>query len=162
MSNPCDVVAERVALGDELGDMAEHAATCPRCRRIAALPAELGAMKSEVDPGLGFSARVTAGAQQRIVVRHRRRIAAAAVSAAAAASLLTFALTRDPANNNDVAQPAADLGSQSPDEAADETDDAKALVQLADTDRSRRFSANWSEIQKPLKPYRTLVQGVQP
>jgi hypothetical protein len=127
------------------------------------LPAELGAMTSEVDPGLGFAARMTAGAQHRIVVRHRRRVAVAVVSAAAAASLLTFALMREPANSDQVAQPAADLGSQQdPEEIADESDDLKALVRIADTDRSRRFSANWRDIQKPLKPYRTLVQGVQP
>lgn len=170
MSNPCDVVAERVALGEPLGDVAEHAATCARCRRLAALPTEIGAMKSEVDPGLGFAARMTAGAQHRIVVRRRRRVAAAAVSAVTAASLLTFALTRRTEQSTQTAQPAADLGSQERDpwearnDNADdsETDDARALVRLADTERSTRFTANWRDIQKPLKPYRTLVQGVQP
>lgn len=164
MSNPCDVVAERVVLGEPLGDVADHAAECAKCRRLAALPTELGALKrgSDVDPGIGFAARMTAGAQHRMVVRQRRRIATAAVAAIAATSLLTFAITRDPEPATQP-QPAADLGSQQPDEAAaDDADDARALVRLADTDRSSRFSANWRDIQKPLKPYRALVQGVQP
>src|SRR5205823_3266558 len=55
----CDVVAERVALGEPLGDAAEHAERCPKCRRLVALPAELGATHRELDPGLGFSARMT-------------------------------------------------------------------------------------------------------
>jgi len=76
MKEVCDTVAERIALGEPLGDAAEHAATCARCRRLAALGTELGATHSEADPGIGFAARVTAGAQKRIVVRRRRRIAA--------------------------------------------------------------------------------------
>jgi len=162
MSTSCDVVAERVALGEPLGDVAEHAAECPKCRRLAALPAELTAMREEVDPGLGFSARMTAGAQHRLVVRRRRRVAVAAVSAAAAVTMLTFALTRDP-QEAPQPQPAVDLGKQpSPEEGADDPEDLRALVQLADTHRSSHFSANWRAIQKPLKPYQSLVKGVEP
>ena len=84
MSSPCDVVAERVALGEPLGDVADHATSCAKCRRLAALPTELGVVSSEADPGLGFTARMTSGAQHLLVVRQRRRIVAAAVSAAAA------------------------------------------------------------------------------
>ncbi len=160
MSNPCEVVAERVALGEPLGDVADHAASCASCRRIAALPAELGAMKQEADPGLGFSARMTAGAQQRIIVRRRRRVATAAIAAAAAASLLTFALTREPPASSPRQQPA--LKQPGPEDVVDETDDLRALVKLADTDRAGRISADWDEIEKPLKPYRSLVQGVTP
>jgi hypothetical protein len=160
MSKPCEVVAERVALGESIGELADHAAQCARCRRLAALPSELGAMRQEADPGLGFAARMTAGAQQRIIVRRRRRVATAAIAAAAAASLLTFALTREPAQTSP--QPAAELKQPVPDNDADETDDVRALVQLADTDRAGRASANWGAIEKPLKPYRSLVQGVTP
>ena len=160
MSNPCEVVAERVALGEPLGDAAEHAAQCVRCRRLAALPAELGAMRQEADPGLGFAARMTAGAQQRIIVRRRRRVATAAIAAAAAASLLTFALTRDPAQTSPSQQPAVQL-KQPAEDAVDETDDLRALIQLADTDRAGRASADWDAIEKPLKPYRSLVQNAQ-
>jgi hypothetical protein len=162
--DPCDVVAERVALGEPLGDLAEHATSCAKCRRLAALPTELGVVTSEADPGLGFTARMTSGAQHLLVVRQRRRIVAAAVSAAAAASLLTFALTRQPAPATQSAQPALDMGSQREPEQVtdDEDDDLRALVQLADTDRNAAYSADWSEIEKPLAPYASLVKGVQP
>ena len=73
MKSPCDIVAERIALGEPLGDQAEHAAACASCRTLAALPTEIGAMRTEADPGLGFSARMTAGAQHRITIRRRRR-----------------------------------------------------------------------------------------
>lgn len=163
MSNPCEVVAERVALGEPLGDVAEHAASCARCRRLAALPAELGSMKQDADPGLGFAARMTAGAQHCIVVRRRRRVATAAVAAVAAASLLTFSITRDPASSTPNQQPALKQpGPEDAVDATDETDDLRALVQLADTDHAGRASANWDAIQKPLKPYRSLVEGVTP
>lgn len=163
MSSPCDVVAERVALGEPLGDVADHAATCAKCRRIAALPAELGVVTSEADPGLGFTARMTSGAQHLLVARQRRRIVTAAVSAAAAASLLTFALTRKPESSTQSAQPALDTGSQQePEQVADDEDDLRALVKLADTDRSAEYSADWGAIERPLAPYATLVKGVEP
>ena len=163
MSNPCDVVAERVALGEPLGDVAEHATSCAKCRRLAALPTELGVVTTEADPGLGFTARMTSGAQHLLVVRQRRRIVAAAVSAAAAASLLTFALMRKPDSPAQTVQPALDMGSQQePEQVTDDDDDLRALVQLADTDRSLEYSADWSEIEKPLAPYATLVKGVEP
>lgn len=168
MSNPCDVVAERIALGEPLGDLADHAAGCARCRRIAALPTELGALKREADPGLGFSSRVTAGAQHRIIVRRRRRIATAAIAATAATTLMAFALTRSPETSSPAPLPATDTAAHDPwktDDAGqpgNADDDVRALVRLADTDRSTRFTANWSEIAKPLHPYRTLVKGVAP
>ena len=169
MSQPCDVVAERVALGEPLGDLADHAASCARCRRLAALPAELGAVRVDADPGLGFAARMTAGAQHRIVVRRRRRIAGAAVAAVAATTLGVFLFTRAPEPAGPVAQPAADPKTPSPDPWSDDArpsddgdDDARALLELANTDRSRHFSAHWNRIEKPLAPYRALVKGVEP
>lgn len=172
MSNPCDVVAERIALGEPLGDLADHAATCARCRGLVALPTELGALKREADPGLGFSARVTAGAQHRFIVRRRRRIATAAISATAATVLVTFALTRTPPSAETTPSPATATQPTDPTDpwktgndagsAGDADDDARALVRLADTDRSMQFRANWKAITKPLHPYRTLVKGAKP
>jgi len=170
----CVVVAERVALGGPLGELAGHAASCPACRRLAALPTELGALRGEMDPGVGFSARVTAGAQHRIVVRRRRRVATAAVAATAATALMAVALTRhsDERTPGDVStvQPAADTSQkndpwQSHEDATppgEVDDDVRALVRLADTDRASRYSANWGAIEKPLKPYASLVKGVEP
>src|SRR5690349_298870 len=96
MSSTCDQVAERIALGEPLGDVGEHATTCERCKRLVALPVELGATHREADPGLGFSARMTAGAQHRIVVRRKRRVAAGLAVAVAATTLGVFVVTRQP------------------------------------------------------------------
>ncbi len=175
----CDRVAERVVLGEPLGDLGEHAATCERCKRLVALPVELGATHREVDPGLGFSARMTAGAQHRIGVRRRRRIAAAAAAAVAATSLGVFAFTRAPDREPRVAEtpeqpalqdratPAAATdphddpwNTGDSDERDDADEDVRALVQLANTDRSASLSADWGYIGKPLAPYRTLLRGV--
>lgn len=174
MSDPCDVVVERVALGEPLGELAEHAASCPRCRRVAALPTELGAARKLGDPGMGFAARMTAGAQHRIVVRRRRRIAAGLAAAVAVTTLGFFAVTRDP-DRDQATRPAAieaplqpdpwdtRVGDNVPsDEATETDDDLRALVQLADTDRSARLSAKWKDIQSPLAPYRAVLEGVEP
>jgi hypothetical protein len=173
-STTCEQVAERVALGEPLGDVGEHAATCERCKRLVALPVEIGATHREADPGLGFTARMTAGAQHRIVVRRRQRIAGSLAAAVVATTLGVFVFTREPdraqpiATNPSPTLPATQTNQDDPwdakqhqsDEADDVDDDVRALVQLANTDRSSKLSANWGHIQKPLAPYRTLLRGV--
>ena len=174
MSSTCDQVAERIALGEPLGDIGEHAATCERCKRLVALPVELGVTHREIDPGLGFTARMTAGAQQRIVVRRRRRVAGMAAAAVAVAALGVFAFTREPEIEKLVeapAQPDPQLPATQPSQddpwdpdhqpdVADDDEDLRALVQLANTDRSSKLSANWRRINEPLAPYRSLLRGV--
>jgi hypothetical protein len=173
MSDPCEVVVERVALGEPLGDLAEHAQGCAKCRRIAALPTELGATHRDSDPGVGFSARMTAGAQHRIVVRKRRRIAGVVAAAVAVTTLGAFALTREPApqklaetpekRDDNAPTPAADDKKQDPwREPADKDidEDVRALVQLADTHRSRKLSAKWRRIERPLAAYSIVFKGV--
>ena len=169
MTSVCDIVAERVALGEPLGDAAEHAATCSRCRRLAAHPTELGATHSEADPGIGFAARVTAGAQKRIVVRRRRRIAVTLAAGIAATAVGVVFLTRD-------GGPVGDQVSQTPAPATDTQhkkgsddvpapavdEDVKFLVQMARVERHSHTSARWSRIEKPLAPYKHLVKGVTP
>ena len=68
MMSPCDLVSERIALGEPLAELDEHVSSCTRCQRLVAMPAQLGATRHSVDPGLGFSARMTVGAQHRLVV----------------------------------------------------------------------------------------------
>ncbi len=172
----CDQVAERIALGEPLGDVGEHAATCERCKRLVALPVEIGATRRDADPGLGFSARMTAGAQHRIVVRRRRRVAAGLAAAVAATTFGVYAFTRQPDATHPVATetrqnptlPATQDRQrdpwdtqESPDEqVADVDDDVRYLVHISDTDRSSRLSANWGDIEKPLAPYRSLLRKV--
>jgi hypothetical protein len=173
MSSTCDQVAERIALGEPLGDVGEHAATCERCKRLVALPVELGATHRDVDPGLGFSARMTAGAQHRIVVRRRRRIAAGLATAVAATTLGVFVVTRPPQRDSVVTAPPPSPTlpavqtseddpwdpNNPPEDVADD-EDVRALVQLANTERSAKHSANWGRITRPLAPYRSLLRGV--
>lgn len=169
MKEVCDTVAERVALGEPLGDAAEHAATCPRCRRLAALPTELGATHSEADPGIGFAARVTAGAQKRIVVRRRRRIAASVAAGIAATVLGVVFITRDGAPVVDTTaktqQPATEIPQKKGSDDAPQPDvdeDVKFLVKMARADRNAHVSARWGRIEKPLSAYKHLVKGMTP
>lgn len=175
-TNPCDRVAERVALGEPLGDVAEHAASCPRCRAIAALPTEIGAVHREADPGIGFTARMTAGAQHRFAARRRRRIAAGLATAVAATTLGVFVVTRSPAPRTAAIEPPvpptlpatnSDPPTNDPwdpdrERPSADDDDLASLVYFADTDRAAAQTANWREIAKPLRPYRAVVQGVEP
>ncbi len=165
MMSSCDSVAERVALGDALGDLADHVTSCERCRRVVDMPGQLGATRHEVDPGLGFSARMTIGAQQRLVVRHRRRVAVGLAATVAAGALGVFLMMRTPRapapsetaatepRKDDVKDPVPEVASEA---------DLAALVHLADVDHSSRITARWSHITRPLAPYRKLVAGVIP
>lgn len=163
----CEVVAERVALGEALGEVADHAASCDKCRRLVALPAELGATHREADPGMGFAARMTAGAQHRVVVRRRRRIGATLAASVAAMSLGVFFVMREPAQNQVAAKeppgpvmPAADTTNDTdPWNAGEVDEEVAALVDLADT--SPRSHARWKRVEKPLAAYRKLVEGAE-
>ncbi|MBS1122638.1 MAG: hypothetical protein H6Q90_4866 [Deltaproteobacteria bacterium] len=163
MKAVCDSVIERVALGEPLGELAEHVASCPPCQRLIEMPTKLGASRHPVDPGLGFAARMTVGARQRIAVRRHQRIAAGFAAAVAAGVVGVFVMTRAPDSASQ--QPAA---SEHPrpephdkPEVADEAD-LTALVRLADTHRSSHLSAPWARITRSLAPYKKLVKGVTP
>jgi hypothetical protein len=166
----CDQVAERVALGEALAELAEHAESCTSCRSLVAMSSKLGAVHHAVDPGLGFTARMTVGAQHRIAVRRRHKLAAGLAATVATGAFGVFAVTRgadDPARivntdstNNQAFRPPVPGDSEPPTPAGNA--DLAALVQLADVDRSIRLSARWSHIKKPLAPYKKLIKGVTP
>ncbi len=168
--NPlCNIVAERIALGEPLGDAAEHAKTCARCRRVTALPTELTAVHQDTDPGIGFAARMTAGAQKRIVVRHRRRVAATLAACMAATGLGIVLFTRHAEEPtvavtsprlDDANKAATETQHQEKPAAVDE--DVKFLVSVARTSRSSHASANWREIEQQLAPYKHLIKGIKP
>jgi len=168
----CDQVTERVALGDSLGELAEHAAACPSCQRLVLVSRQLGqlgrlgTMHHEVDPGLGFSARMTIGAQHRIAVRRRRKFAAGLAATVATGAFGVFLVTRTPGvPPAPTPEPTSSMSPKPPEPdpspAASDADLA-ALVQLADVDRSSRISAKWARIKKPLAPYKKLLKGVTP
>jgi len=163
MKEVCDTVAERVALGEPLGDAAEHAESCPRCRRLSALPRELGATHSVADPGIGFAARVTAGAQKRIVVRRRRRVAATVAAGIVATSVGVLFLTRtSPVQEATPDKAATQTQPPAPTEPPKVDEDVAYLVHLARVDRASHASARWHRIEKPLAPYKHLIKGVTP
>lgn len=162
----CDRVTERLALGEPLGDLSEHVSSCSSCQGLVAVSGRLGATHHAVDPGLGFSARMTVGAQHRLGVRRRRRLAAGLAATVATGMFGVFLVAhtsepspREPALARPPSPPAPDK--LQPDPAASD-DDLAALVQLADVDRASRLSARWSHIEKPLAPYKKLLKGVLP
>jgi hypothetical protein len=163
MSLSCDSVAELVATGEPLGELSEHVATCSNCQRTVAMPAQLATARREVDPGLGFSARMIVGAQHRITMRKRRRVAASLAAVTCASAFAVFVVTRTPAHDT-VAPPDNPIGTarKSADEVAVPLDDndLATLVDLADTPRTLRVSAPWRDIETPLLPYKKLVKGV--
>ena len=165
MSLRCDSVAELVATGEPLGELAEHAASCPRCQRVVAMPAQLATARREVDPGLGFSARMIVGAQHRITARKRRRLAASLAAVTCASAFGVFVVTRTPHHEpmpfNSVvgtARPPAPDVEQVP------LDDKElqTLVDFADTPRALNVHAPWRQIEAPLRPYMKLVKGETP
>lgn len=166
MSLRCDSVAELVATGEPLGELAEHAASCPRCQRVVAMPARLATARREVDPGLGFSARMIVGAQHRITARKRRRLAASLAAVTCASALGVFVVTRTP-HHDELVSPLTQVGGtarHSSDEPAVPLDDRdlETLVNFADTPRAMHASAPWRQIEAPLRPYMQLVKGETP
>jgi len=162
MKSQCDAVAERLALGESLEPVAEHVASCAACARLALLPRRIAAAHREIDPGLGFSARMTVGAQQRLGAWRRQRVAAGLAATVAAGALGVVVLTRTPAAPPPQRpQPALMLPQPTeeprPDPAA-EAADIDVLVDLADTGRSIRASADWRALERPLRGYRKLVK----
>ena len=162
MKTTCDTVAERIALGEPLAECAAHAATCERCKAIVALPVELAATHREVDPGLGFASRMTAGAQQRIGARRTRRIATGVALSTVAATFGVVLLMRHPDATNAPPPPPATADEPRADEPGEIASDTAMLLNLADTERSSHLSAHWGRIERPLRPYRSLLKGLTP
>jgi hypothetical protein len=163
----CDQLAERVALGEPLGELAEHVEGCARCKDLVAVSSKLGATHHAVDPGLGFTARMTVGAQHRIAARRRQRLAVGLAATVVSGAFGVFLMTRPP----EVVRPAVVTPDrmQTPtirdeqDEAppSDEDADLAMLVDFSDVERSARVSANWHHITRPLAPYKRLVKEAE-
>jgi hypothetical protein len=174
MTTSCDLVAQCVAFGEPLGALAEHVTTCAGCQRMVDMPGLLAATRhTTADPGLGFSSRMTVGAQHLVSTRHRRRVVAGLAAAVATAAFGVFVVTRTPGEtktapvakvidvNKD--RPAVKTGDRDDTPSASSFDpDVVTLVHYANTDRNRRLSAKWSRIEKSLAPYRQLVEGATP
>ncbi len=172
MSDLCESVTERIALSEPLNELRDHVATCSRCERTVAMPSRIAAATERPDPGLGFAARMTIGAQHKLVGRRRQRIAATAGASVAAAAFAVFALTRSttpepepenkPALETKLPAPVADRNDKLEKPVLVDNPELVQLVNLSDTKRASRESARWSRIRKPLRPYIQLVKGVTP
>lgn len=165
MNAVCDSVVERVALGEPLGELSEHVAGCTRCQQVVALTTKLGGTHTPVDPGLGFAARMTAGAQHRLGVRRRQRLTATLAGTVAVGALGVFLVTRSPATTEPSHQPAIARPEPEPEPSLEqplEDEALESLLHLAKGARHPYESAPWGRIQKPLVPYVKLVKGVAP
>jgi hypothetical protein len=158
----CDQVAERTALGEPLAELAEHVEACASCRSLVAVSSKLGAARHAVDPGLGFSARMTVGAQHRIAARRRRRVAVALAASVVAGGFGVLVVTHNPEPSPPaIARPMEPSQivdePRSDEELPAEDADIAALIELADVERNVRVSANWNNIEEPLAPYKKLL-----
>lgn len=165
----CDQVAERLALGEPLGDLSEHVSGCAGCQGLVTVSGRLAGTHHAVDPGLGFSARMTVGARHRLGVRRRRRLAAGLAVSVATGMFGVFLVAHHPAGS-DRPQPTVQTPPRDRDPSPEPQpprepvtdDDLAALAQLADVDHASRLSADWGSIEKPLAPYKKLVKGDVP
>jgi hypothetical protein len=180
MMSPCDGVAERLACGEPLAELAAHAEDCPRCGSLLATQRLLAAGATggrSLEPSPGFTSRMTVMAGHRLVSRQRRRIAGYAALSAGAAAMLTFAVMRTPERGSAPAPVAqrerkdvlpASAGAnppveQNPWEApVAERDTGEEELELTSLAHSYAdpVSADWSEIERPLLPYRQLLRLV--
>jgi hypothetical protein len=166
----CDQVAERLALGEPLGDLSEHVSGCAGCQGLVTVSGRLAGTHHAVDPGLGFSARMTVGAQHRLGVRRRRRLAAGLAVSVATGMFGVFLVAHHPTGRTEESRPTMKNPPTEPDRRfepppppePDTDDDLAALAQLADVDHASRLSADWHHIEKPLAPYKKLVKGDVP
>jgi hypothetical protein len=167
----CDQVAERVALGEPFGELAEHVEGCASCKDLIAMSSKLGATRHAVDPGLGFTARMTVGAQHRIAARRRQRLAVGLAATVVSGAFGVFVVTRTPASSTPPVREQAlelprtpdpwdDANKPEPTE-VDEDADLAMLVDYSDVERSARVSANWKHITRPLAAYKRLVKEAE-
>ena len=165
----CDQVAERVALGEPLAELGEHVEGCASCKNLIATSSKLGATRHAVDPGLGFTARMTVGAQHRIAARRRQRLAVGLAATVVSGAFGVFLVTRPaepPAKQAleiPTKLPSPTLESKDDEQpvVSSDDDDLALLVQLADVERNSQLSAKWHHITRPLAPYKRLVKEVE-
>jgi hypothetical protein len=181
MMSPCDLVAERLALGEPLGsDGDSHVAACPACARLTRLPGLVAATAQEPEPGPGFSSRMQVGARAELTARRRARVGSVALAAAAAVLVGGVFVTRNqhrneqgtmsritdpqpislPGEHRDSTPHDRNHAPVHPQPAADEQLAAR-LVRVADLDGALAPHAPWRRIEAPLAPYKSLLVHVR-
>jgi hypothetical protein len=167
--SPCDEVTERLALGEPLGDVEDHVATCPACSRLIALPRLVAASAHAAEPNPGFAIRSTAGARTLLVRRRRNRIIGNGVAAAAVIVLAVWAV-RSPAAKIVSKQQSGvstlphnpePVHANDPTLVTPVTDQvmSRELRTISNFDRVMAPSRQWNDATAPLSRYRFVVQG---
>jgi hypothetical protein len=164
--SPCDLVTERLALGEPLAEEEAHVATCPACSRLVALPRLVAASAHAAEPNPGFAIRTTAGARTKLAVRRRNRIITNSLAAIAAVVLGVW-LVRSP---SPVKKDIADTGARtlptplSPVHSDEKlvinlTDEqvGRELVRISDFERAMKPTKHWRDAATPLSNYRMVV-----
>lgn len=167
---PCDEVTERLALGEPLGDVEDHVATCPACSRLVGLPRLVAASAHAAEPNPGFVIRSTAGARTLMVRRRRNRIIGNGIAAAAVLVLAVWAV-RSPIAGGKHKQPSQQvqvpwrnpepINVPDPTLLTPVTNDVigNELETISNFDRVMAPSRQWNAAQAPLSRYRIVVQG---
>lgn len=165
--SPCDLVTERLALGEPLGDDEAHVATCPACSRLVGLPRLVAAAAHAAEPNPGFAIRAAAGARTKLAVRRRHRIAGNLAVAAAAVVIAVWAVKTPveappaiPTTGMTMPPgPLEPVGDNGRDAELVLTDDqlGRELVRISDYDRAVAPSPEWKKAQAPLADYRLIV-----
>ena len=176
-AKPCDVVTERLALGEPLADVEAHVATCPACSRLSALPRLVAASAHAAEPRAGFVVRTAAGARTKLAVRRRNRIIMNSTGALAAAAVALLVLRapdeggefgplqgayRAPAQLTPVGDRTDRDLVEAPTPGTLTDDDVGAeLARISDLDRALAPSPAWDTAEAPLAAYRLIVhEGV--
>ena len=177
MMYPCDLVAERLAVGEPLGDDGEaHVAACPACARLVRLPAMVAASAREPEPGAGFSSRMQLGARAQLTARRRTRVVSLTLATAAAVLVGGVVMTRhrgddQPSTMATYTQPTpismpgehrAEPVRHDADHRASHTDLsdhelAAGLVRISDVDGALIPHRAWRRAEAPLAPYQQLL-----
>ncbi len=182
MKNLCEQFADAVVTGEATNHFTVHVNTCARCQGLARTAAALDAATgtgqlraANAEPGLGFTARMTVGAQHRVAQRRRHRYMLTGAGGLAAAAAVTALLISQRAAVTPV-QPAANVPSLTPleptqpapviapgpAEADEDRDNLRALVRwqaTADAWQQDQLptAMNWRGTIKPVAAYQIVL-----
>ncbi len=166
MTVHCNEVAARTAAGEELGEeLRGHVRVCDECSAMLALPKglrEISACRSKLEPGPGFTSRVSRSAFRTLDRRRRVRIAGMATAAACACAIVVGAFTWHLSRTSSGGQqPAVAAGGtvamgEAPVTEVDTTA-VDELASLTDVDSALAYRADWDYIQEPIAPMWLLI-----
>jgi len=160
MSVHCNRVAARAASDEELGEeLRSHVEVCDDCAALLAIPrglSEISACRSKLEPGPGFTSRVSRSAFRTVDRRRRVRVAGMATAAACACALVvgavTWGVTASSSSSEERATAASGrIDAEATPAAEADTAAVAELVSLYDVDSALSYRADWDYIQEPLE-----------